>query len=141
MKKIMRKWTVIISLALVSAFLLTGCSSMKLSEAFDEEQVKAKAEEVVKYMSDEDMESVTAMFSEEMLAAVPAERLQQNMDAYCGSRGAFVKIKSLSIIGQKLQGSDVDTAVAIAVTEYENQTITYQIVFNTGLQIITFYMK
>lgn len=127
--------------ALVSAFLFTGCGSMKLSDDFDEEQVRAKAEEVVAYMSDEDVDSVTAMFSGEMLAAVPPELLKQNIDSYCGNRGAFVKIKSLSIIGQKLQGSDVDAAVAVAVTEYENQTITYQIIFDTDMQIITFYMK
>ena len=51
MKRFVTKW---ISMAMVvmaaAVFLLTGCSSTKLSDDFDEEKVKTAAQEAIGYM-------------------------------------------------------------------------------------------
>jgi hypothetical protein len=50
-----------------------------------------------------------------------------------------VKFKDIAVTGTT--SDDVDYAVAVVVAEYEDQTFTYTISFNTDMQLAGLYYK
>ena len=141
-KKILRiKRNISIMLLLaITALALAGCSSTKLSDSFDEAAVKEAAQKAIEYMLAGEYEACAAMMSEEMLAALPAETLAASVEAVTAQTGAFQEYKSTAVIGQK--GSDgKDYAVAVVVAAFEKGNVTYQVSFDTEMEMIGIWMK
>lgn len=141
MNKLIKRGNIVIGLLLGVMVLLAGCSSTKLSKAFDEQTVKDTAKEIVADSSKGDYESIWKMFSKEMQDALSADALTKNVQTNFANPGVFKKIKDIAVVGQKDKKTNTDQAVAVVVAEYENQNIAYTISFNTDMKVIGFYMK
>lgn len=123
-----------------SALLLTGCSSTKLSDDFDEEKVKAAAQEAIDHLIAGEYEECVGLMSEEMQAALSAEVLATNMDTITGQRGAFQEYKSNSVVGQK-DKEGTEYAVAVIVAAFEKGNVTFTVSFDKEMKMIGLWMK
>lgn len=140
MKNIMKKGLTMAVLMSVMLFLLAGCSSTKLADAFDQETVKAKAQEAIDYLIAGENDKVIAMMSQATQAVISAEDLSSNMEVMNAQTGAFKEYKSTAVVGQKSKDG-VDSAVAVVVAEFEKRSVTYTVSFNTDMEIDGFWMK
>lgn len=132
-----------ISIALVmatSALLLIGCSGTKLSSDYDEEKVKAAAEEAVDHLIAGEYEECVALMGEEMQAAISAEVLATNMETMTGQKGAFQEYKSSTVVGQK-DKDGTEYAVAVIVAGFEKGNVTFTVSFDSEMKMIGFWMK
>lgn len=132
-----------ISMALLlaaSMLLLIGCSGTKLSGDFDEEKVKAAAQEAIDHLVAGEYEECVALMGEEMQAAISAEALATNMETMAGQKGAFQKYKSSSVVGQK-DKDGTEYAVAVIVAAFEKGNITFTVSFDKEMKMMGFWMK
>lgn len=125
-----------------AVLLLTGCQSgRKLSDKFDEAQVKAQAETLLGYLNEEKFEEFAGVsMIQDVKGSLTAENMSAIMEQVAAERGAFVEYKGISVIGQQdAQGQD--NAVVVAVAKYENQTITYTVSYNENMEMNGFHLK
>lgn len=120
--------------------LLTGCTSTKLADVFDEEQVQEAARTVVDNLLAGEYEADIAMMSPALQEALSAETLAANMEMMNGKTGAFREYKSMAAVGQKnAQGGDM--AVVVIVAAFEKGNVTYTVTFNTDMEVDGLWMK
>ena len=131
-----------ISMALIMAasmLMLIGCGGTKISDDFDEEKVKATAQEAIDHLVAGEYEECLALMGEEMQDAISAEALATNMETTAGQKGAFQEYKS-STVGQKdKDGSEY--AVAVIVAGFEKGNITFTVSFDKDMKMTGFWMK
>ncbi len=132
-------WIRLVSVWLI-VFAIAGCSSTKLSDAFDEETVKATAQTAVDYLIAGEYGENVAMMSETVKEGLTEEILATNMEAMNELTGAFKEYKSIAVIGQK-DSEGTEMAVAVIVAVFENRNVTYTISFNTDMEVVGLWMK
>ena len=124
----------------IMVFVLSGCGSTKLADAFDEDTVKEAAQNAIGYLVDGEYDKDIEMMNAAMQQALSAEDLATNMETMNAQTGAFKEYKSIAIVGQQdSQGTDM--AVAVVVAAFEKRNVTYTISFNTDMEIIGLWMK
>ena len=129
------------ALALVLILSLAACSSSKLADGFKEDEVLAKAKNVVETINTLDYDAVVAFVRSDLQSQLTAEALESAWDAQLREAGAFKEFKSTSAYGQKSKSTDEDYAVCILVCSYENATRTFTISMDKDLAIVGLYMK
>ena len=134
-----KMWTMLLTAA-ASALLLAGCASSKLADAFDEASVKASAQELIDHLTAGEYQEAADMMSKTMQEALPMEQLASAMETVGGPTGAFQKYKSIAVVGQK-DDSGADYAVAVVVAAYEKGTVTYNVSFDTNMEVTGLWMK
>lgn len=138
--RILQKWVAMALAMAASAFLLAGCSGTKLSDAFDEEEVKAAAQKAIDHLIAGEYEECMELMSEEMQAAISAEVLASNMETIAEQKGAFQEYKSCSVVGQKDKGG-TEYAAAVAVAAFEKGNVTFTVSFDKEMKMIGLWMK
>ena len=131
---------IILILVMAAALSLIGCSGTKLSGDFDEEKVKAAAQEAIDHLVAGEYEACVSLMGEEMQAAISAEVLADNMEAMTGQKGAFQEYKSCSVVGQK-DKDGTECAVAVVVAAFEKGNLTFTVSFDKEMKMIGFWMK
>ena len=131
---------IIMVLAMAAALSLIGCSGTKLSGDFDEEKVKAAAQEAIDHLVAGEYEACVSLMDEEMQAAISAEVLAANMEAMNEQKGAFQEYKSSSVVGQK-DKDGAECAVAVIVAAFEKGTATFTMSYNKEMEMIGFWIK
>ena len=120
--------------------VLSGCSSTKLAEAFDEDTVKETAQEAVGYLIAGEYDKDIEMMNVTMQEALSAEDLAATMETMNEQTGAFKEYKSIAVVGQQdAQGTDM--AVAVIVASFEKRNVTDTISFNTDMEMIGLWMN
>ncbi len=114
-------------------------ASSKLADAFDEASVKASAQELIDHLTAGEYQEAADMMSKTMQEALPMEQLASAMETVGGQTGAFQKYKSIAVVGQK-DDSGADYAVAV-VAAYEKGTVTYNVSFDTNMEVTGLWMK
>jgi hypothetical protein len=137
----MKKFVLVLMIITGMSLILTGCSSIKLSDDFDKDTVEKSAKQVVEYLNAGDYDKIFEMSGDVLTNNVSEDDLSKAVDKTFGDAGAFVKYKNVTIIGQKMKKSDENTAVAVLVAEYENQKVTFTISFDTDMKLIGLFMK
>ena len=137
----MKKIISVLFISLFATLLLGGCSSGKLSDAFDKETVEKSAKQVIEYMNNAEYDKVTTMFQEDLQEQLSAEVLKDAVDKTYSDAGEFKEYKNTAVLGQKVKTTKEDSAVAVVVAKYENQNVTFTISFNTDMELIGLYMK
>lgn len=92
---------IIMVLAMAAALSLIGCSGTKLSGDFDEEKVKAAAQEAIDHLVAGEYEACVSLMDEEMQAAISAEVLAANMEAMNEQKGAFQESRAAPWWGRR----------------------------------------
>lgn len=141
MNKKLKKTISVFFVFLTLAALLTGCASNKLSDDYEEEEVKAKAEEVIALANAKDYEAITALVPEELQAMVSAKDLEAAWDEKLTACGEFTKFSKEIILGQAVKETGEDLAVAVIVADYENDKAQFTLSFNKDLALVGYYMK
>lgn len=134
-----KKW-ILLPLCLIIVFVLAGCSSTKLSDAFDKETVKSTAQTAIDYLIAGEYGEVMAMMNETVKEGLTEEALTTNVEAMNELTGAFKEYKSVAVIGQK-DSEGTDMAVVVIVAVFENRNVTYTISLNTNMEIVGLWMK
>ena len=137
----MGTWMILLAAGLM-LIGLTACGvSQKLSEDFDETEVKAAAEALVGYINEDDLEGLCSVpMSDLMKEAMTMEQMEAVLEQNIGNRGAFVEYKSNVAVGAK-DSEGVDAAGAVVVAKYENKTVTYTMSYDKEMNLIGFYFK
>jgi len=130
-----------LALALALALAaLAGCSSGSLPEGFVKEDVQREAEDVVTLLSAGEYDTVEALFSSDMKAALDAAALEKALGPQLEKLGAFDSVTSEAVAGGK-NDQVGDYAVAVLVCKYENGSATYTISIDADGLVCGLYMK
>jgi len=127
--------------AVLLILALTACSSSKLAEGFDTDTVKTQTEALINLTNDQNFDGVVAMIREDLQSQVTADSLETGWKPLLDSSGAFEKISSTAVYGQKDQSTGENYAVCVAVCKYANTSRTFTISMDTDYKIVGLYMK
>ena len=120
--------------------LLIGCTSAKLSDDYNESDVKKAAEEVILYLNNKDSKSILEISTVAMKNALTEEVLEQIYEAI-DEGGAFVEITDISVGGQTDKESKEDFAVTVTKAKYENKNFIYTITFTKQMKMAGLFYK
>lgn len=135
------KTVIVVILSLVICFtLLLGCSSPKLSEDFNEEEVKEAVEDVISYLNNKDSEAILEISTVAVKNAFTEEVMEQVFEAI-DEGGEFEEIEEISVGGQKDKDTEEEFAVAVAKAKYENKKFVYTITFTKQMKLAGLYYK
>jgi hypothetical protein len=137
----MKKLIIVSLIIALATAMLGGCSSTKLSDAFNKDTVETTAKKVVDNLNAGSYDSVCTMFRDDLKTQLTADALKSAVDKTYGKAGAFVKYKNVSIIGQKESGTKNDAAVAVVIAKYEKKNVIFTISFDKDMKLIGLYMK
>ena len=128
-------------LCLILSFtLLIGCTNPKLSDDYDEEEVKRAAENVISYINNNDSENILEISTVAVKSALTEEVLEQIYEAI-GEGGEFEEIQDVSVGGQKDKQSEEEFAVVVAKAKYENKNFIYTITFTKQMKLAGLFYK
>jgi len=129
-------------LIIVLSFLLilNGCGVQKLSEDFDEEQVRKSAENVIDIINRQDTEALRELCTVQMREALTDDVLKKVYEAI-GEGGAYEKIEDMSVAGMTNKQSEEEFAVVVAKAKYEIKKFTFTITFTKQMKLAGLYYR
>jgi hypothetical protein len=140
MKAKIRSCCATILSAVVCMAFLAGCSDMKLSKDFNEEEVRSAAENVIDLINNQDSEGLRAICNMQVRDALTDEVLAQIYEAI-SEGGSFEQIKEMSVAGKKDPSSEEEFAVVVVRAKYEIKTFTYTISFTKQMKLAGLFYK
>ncbi|HHX08808.1 MAG TPA: DUF3887 domain-containing protein [Chloroflexi bacterium] len=117
--------------------VLVGCAA-KLPEGFDEADVKAEAENVIRLLDHRDMDGLTNILTEEMKAGLTEEVMAQIFSVLDES-GSVETIEEMKTGGSTQ--NDITYAVVVAKVKHENRELTYTISFDSEMKLAGLFFK
>ena len=138
-----RYFTGIILLAVLLAEVLTACAgSRKLSDKFDEAEVKAAAEEVIEILNEGDVDTlVDEKWNTVMKSMVGKDVLTGEILPIVEELGAFEAFDKEADTGNTDQDTDQEYAVAVIKVQYEKRKAQFTISFDEDMKVGGFYIK
>lgn len=106
---------------------------------FSEEEVTAKAKEIIALLDENDMEALTPLMTDAMKNALTQEMLQEIKGTFSADFGAFQSWGNAYVI--EIEQAGQKTAVIEIVAVYENVTVTYQLSFDKDMKFGGLYMR
>ena len=138
-----RYFTGIILLAVLLAGVLTSwAGSRKLSDKFDEEEVKAAAEEVIEILNEGDVDTlVDEKWNTVMKSMVGKDVLTGEILPIVEELGAFEAFDKEAVTGNTDQDTDQEYAVAVIKVQYEKRKAQFTISFDEDMKVGGFFIK
>lgn len=130
MKKFIKGFVIMLCL-----FMVTGCSAGKLSDAYNEDEVKEAAEDVINKLNDKNYEGILEDSSDELKNSLPDNKLQEAWEGFSKDIGEFVSISKETLAEKN------GYAVAIVNVKYANKKVTFTLSFNKEMKLSGIYMK
>lgn len=115
-------------------FGLTACGS-KLNSAFDEEKLKASAEEVLKNLNDKEYDKITAKVVDGTKDKLSPEVLKNVWEPLTEKLGSYDSIAKVSVTGKD------NSAAVVIIAKYENSKMQLSVNYNTDMEIIGLFIK
>lgn len=139
----MKKMVRLISVLLLGAVLITGCSgAKKLSADFDEAEVKKAAEEVIGKVNDGDYAAlVEEQFGAKLKVALTEDGLLEKVAPIIDELGTFESIDKSVVAGSADKDTDEEFAVAIVVVKYSEGKAQFTLSFNKQMKLEGFFIK
>ncbi len=128
-------------LVLVLTLSIVGCSSNKLADIYSEDEVIARAKEVVDVINSLDYDAMNAQLRDDLQDQLTAEQLKEVWATQLEEAGAFEKYENTVTMSQKSESTGEDYAVAILTGKYENSSLTFTIVMDKDMEIVGMYIK
>ncbi len=128
---------------LLLAFLLSGCAQThKLSEEFDEAEVKAAAEEVIEALNNAEVDTlVEEDWNATMKSALDAESVKTQILPIIEELGEFEGFDQEAVTGGKDPDTEQEFAVAVVKAKYEKRKAQFTISFDEDMKVGGFYIK
>ncbi len=126
---------------IVSILLLTACSSNKIPDGFNENDLNQKAEEIINLLNENNVDEVYAMFRTDVQAMIKLEDLEVIIQDKFNQVGTFKEISQVAITDTKDPNTSEVYAVVIVSSDHEKGRTTYTLSFNKELEIVGFFIK
>lgn len=126
---------------IVSILLLTACSSNKIPDGFNENDLNQKAEEIINLLNENNVDEVYAMFRTDVQAMIELEDLEVIIQDKFNQVGTFKEISQVAITDTKDPNTSEVYAVVIVSSDHEKGRTTYTLSFNKELEIVGFFIK
>lgn len=128
---------------LLLAFLLSGCAQThKLSEKFDEAEVKVAAEEVIEALNNAEVDTlVEEDWNATMKSALDAESVKTQILPIIEELGEFEGFDQEAVTGGKDPDTEQEFAVAVVKAKYEKRKAQFTISFDEDMKVGGFYIK
>jgi len=126
---------------LLFAVILTGCTSTKLADIYDENTVIERGKGVVETINTQDFNLVNAELRDDLEDQLTASQLKDAMGQKLTDAGSFVEFQSVSALGQKSKSTGEDYATVVLVGKYENGTLIFTITMDSNLDLVGLYLK
>lgn len=130
----MRKFVKILSIMLC-LFIFAGCSAGKLSDAYNEDEVKAAAEDVINKLNDKNYEGILEISGEELKKSLPDNKLQEYWEGFSKDIGEFDSISKETVAEKNGYAFD------IVNVKYNKKNVTFTLSFNKDMRLSGIYMK
>ncbi|NLY17723.1 MAG: DUF3887 domain-containing protein [Clostridiaceae bacterium] len=124
---------------LIFTSMFSGCGN-KLSEDFDEEEVKKAAENVIEIINEEDGEALKNLCNVRMRDALTDDVLKKIFEAV-NEGGEFQEIEDMSIAGATDKASEEEFAVVVVKAKYEIRKFTFTISFTKQMKLAGLYYR
>ena len=140
MKKKMSKMMVCVC---VLIGLLFGCAgSQRLSDNFDEAEVKAAAESVIEILNSGEVELlVDEQWNAVMKGAADVEMLKSEIVPIVEELGEFEGFDKEAVTGSKDPYTEKEFAVAVIKAKYEKRKAQFTISFDEDMKVAGFFIK
>ena len=123
-------------LVMVLSFVsLVGCSSNKLSDAFDEEKLKTSSQEIIQMLCNEDYDKIEEKSSKELIDAGVIEKLREVWQSVAEKLGTFDSCEKQVVIGKDNQ------ATVVTIAKFKDGKAQFTITYNEDMKLIGFYIK
>ena len=126
---------------IVSILLLTACSSNKIPDGFNENDLNQKAEEIINLLNENNVDEVYTMFRTDVQAMIKLEDLEVIIQDKFNLVGTFKEISQVAITDTKDPNTSEVYAVVIVSSDHEKGRTTYTLSFNKELEIVGFFIK
>ena len=127
----------------MAAVLLTGCAgSQKLSDKFDEEEVKAAAREVIEILNDKDVDTlVDEKWNSTMKSMAYKDMITKDVLPIMEDLGAFEEFDKEAVTGSRDKDTEQEFAVAVVMVKNEKRKAKYTITIEEDMKVGGFYIK
>ncbi len=127
----------------MAAVMLAGCAgSQKLSDKFDEEEVKEAAREVIEILNDKDVDTlVDEKWNSMMKSMAGKEMMTDQVLPIVEDLGAFEEFDKEAVTGSKDKDTEQEFAVAVVKVKYEKRKAQFTISFDEDMKVGGFYIK
>lgn len=128
---------------LLLAGLLFGCAgSRRLSDKFDEAEVKEAAEKVIETLNSKEVETlVDEHWNAVMKNAVDAEMLKEQILPIVEELGEFEGFDKEAVTGSQDPDTEQEFAVAVIKANYEKRKAQFTISFDEDMKVAGFFIK
>lgn len=140
MKTKKKKVRMIVMLGML-LLLFTACGAQPLPEQFDEDTVKASAEQAIGFFNEQDYQSILDMGSVEFQEILTVEEFANQCDPYLEKCAAFQEISKTIFLGNVDKETQAAYGGVVMVGSYEKGTIQFTIAFNEDMEIIQFVIR
>lgn len=146
-KKYVGKWNggrqvVLLLLILVISFSFTGCKSTKLAEGFDEDTIKATAEEIINQVQLKGAKQVlNERMRKEFLEKIDVDTMENTVVNLTKGKGNFITYADETVIGRRYDETKEDFGVILVTAAYEKGEINYTITFDKEMNMVGFYAQ
>lgn len=138
----MKSFFVVIGVALLIGSI-SGCAkSQKLSEDYDENEVKKAAEEVIDLVNAGEYDKLAEeKWNAQLKAALPAETMVSEVQPVVEELGAFKSFGNEAVAGSEDKDTEQEFAVAVVKAQYEERKAQYTITFDKKMKVAGFFIK
>ncbi len=128
-------------IVLLLSVALSGCTSTKLAEIYDETKVAERGKEVVAIINTQDFNLVNSELRDDLEDQLTSKQLSDAMSQKLKDAGKFVEYQSITTLGQKSKSTGEDYATVVLVGKYENGTLIFSITMDSNLDLVGIYLK
>jgi len=127
----------------ILAGLLFGCAgSQRLSDNFDEAEVKEAAKNIIEILNSGEVEGlVDEQWNAVMKGAVDAEMLEDQILPIVEELGEFEGFDKEAVTGSKDPDTEQEFAVAVIKAKYEKRKAQFTISFDEDMKVAGFFIK
>lgn len=142
-KRRMRRIMGVFLLAGMLAGVGAGCAGeQKLSDQFDEAEVKSQAEEVIRLLNDGEVDTLVDDEWNTMLkSALDKDAVRTQVLPIIEELGAFESFDKEAVTGGKDPDTEQEYAVAVIKAQYEKRKAQFTISFDEDMKVGGFYIK
>lgn len=143
-EKSIKIWGIVIAVILIAAGLIywnmPKWSDISESTVFDEEQVRAAAEEIIMLYGNDEYEAVVAYMTDDMKAVLNAPTLSLSKSQLVTEDFGEFQSFGQMYISEAKQGSELFAMVQVGAA-YTNTSVTYTLTFDADMKLAGFYVK
>jgi len=143
-EKTMKIWGIVIVVILIAAGIIywnmPKWSDISKSTVFDEEQVRAAAEEIITLYSDDEYEAVVAYMTDDMKEVLNAPTLALSKSQLVTEDFGELQSFGQMYISEAKQGRKMFAMVQVSVS-YTNTSVMYTLTFDADMKLAGFYVK